>query len=573
MDRTHARARGMQHATSQTAATLILRQSGLLGTLGIIVAIAGCAKPDVPIVSLQRPDVAPVRQEEPADALKLDSSQIDPMFTEMLAVDLPTVLKVAAAENFDIHQAREAVQAAEGEYESAIGSAFPVIAPTALFEHVEGTVRATEGNLVGVGFNTFQPSVAIQWVINPGSIIYRIVAAKKRFFASEQRERAVVLESLRVAAVQYYALVLNQAQVAAADRGVSEAEELLRISRLRRQIGTGVPADEMRAEARLAERQQDLVSALKTFYDSSVALAVTLHLDSSVTLVPSAESIWPIQLVREDIHIDELLEIAMGFRPDLQSVRTLVEAATADGARTWWSGFGPEFALSYQYGGLTGHANNVVGARGIPGNLVVNPASSSGAFGGVPIVSGLVKEGIARGSRRLSSRGDQTYGFSDQQRASAGVGWRLGLSIFGELKTSTARERQAVIHAEQQLDRVRAEVVTSTHASKAHRRLVALARRQVVSAEEALRLSEVNLQAGTMTTLDVLQAQDAATQARLRRAEAVVRYNQSQVNLLAALGLLDEESLTTTPTEEEDSSAGDLDEAGRPPSPPNDSGT
>ncbi len=47
-----------------------------------------------------------------------------------------------------------------------------------------------------------------------------------------------------------------------------------------------------------------------------------------------------------------------------------------------------------------------------------------------------------------------------------------------------------------------------------------------------------------MTTLDVLQAQDAVTQARLRHAEAVVQFNQSQVNLLAALGLLDELTLT-----------------------------
>ena len=65
----------------------------------------------------------------------------------------------------------------------------------------------------------------------------------------------------------------------------------------------------------------------------------------------------------------------------------------------------------------------------------------------------------------------------------------------------------------------------------------------MAAAEEALRLGEANLRAGTMTTLDVLQAQDAATQARLRYAEAVVRYNQSQVNLLAALGLLDDASL------------------------------
>jgi len=73
--------------------------------------------------------------------------------------------------------------------------------------------------------------------------------------------------------------------------------------------------------------------------------------------------------------------------------------------------------------------------------------------------------------------------------------------------------------------------------------LATLSRQQVTSAEEALRLSEANLRAGTMTTLDVLQAQDAATQARLRYARAVVSYNQSQINLLAALGLLFEDAL------------------------------
>jgi len=46
-----------------------------------------------------------------------------------------------------------------------------------------------------------------------------------------------------------------------------------------------------------------------------------------------------------------------------------------------------------------------------------------------------------------------------------------------------------------------------------------------------------------MTTLDVLQAQDALTQARLRHILAVVGYNQAQVNLLAAIGLLSKDTL------------------------------
>jgi hypothetical protein len=83
-------------------------------------------------------------------------------------------------------------------------------------------------------------------------------------------------------------------------------------------------------------------------------------------------------------------------------------------------------------------------------------------------------------------------------------------------------------------------VITAAQAGKANYDLIGLAGQQLAAADEALRLTQANLQAGTMTTLDVLQAQDALTQARLRRAETVVRYNQAQVNLLAALGLLDE---------------------------------
>jgi outer membrane protein TolC len=498
---------------------------------------AGCQTPKFD-AGPPRPDVSPSSPRAEQEALRLDASQIKPMYTELVPTDLPTVVLVAVAQNFDIRQARLSVEASQGQYESVVGSAFPAIVPTAVFEHVEGTVRATEGNLVGVGFDTFQPAMAIQWIVNPGRVIYDIVAAKKRLHAFEQLEQAVIQETLRRAVIQYYTLVFAQASVTAAHQGVLEAEELLRISRIRVQTGMGVPADELRAEARLAERRQDLVAALNDLYNASVALALTLHLDAATTLIPSVEEIPPITLVREELLIDELLGIAALFRPDLETFRQLAQAAAADTGSSWWSGFGPSLALAYQYGGITGHANGVVPAKGIPGNLIVNPASANGSFSTNPLANGVIKEGILRGSKRLDGRDDQTFSFSDQQRAGAGLGWRFSLSAFGDLKTARAVERQAIIDAEQLLDVVRAEVVTAAQASDTQHQLVALAKQQVASAQEALRLSEANLRAGTMTTLDVLQAQDAATQARLRYARAVVGYNQAQVNLLAALGVL-----------------------------------
>ena len=474
----------------------------------ILLSLTSCSsRPEK--IAVERPNVAPVDAVSVGEALELDTEDIKPMYTEMMAIDLPSVVRVAAAQNFDIRAAQQAVIASRGSLESAVGAAFPALVPTALFEHTEGTVRATEGNLVGVGFNTFQPSIAIQWVINPGRVIYNIVAARKRLSASEHEENAVVVETLRAAVIQFYDIVLAQARISAAHEGVLESEELLRINRLRTQTGTGVLADELRAEARLAQRRQDLITEMSAFYEASVALAVTLHLDSSVTLVPKLDRLPPIKLVRDDIEIEELLDIAMNFRPDLKGVKELVEVAAAQSGSTWWGAFGPQFSAGYQYGGITGHANNII-----------------------PVVG-------AGGLRH----DDQTFSFSDQLRGNASAEWKLSLSAFGDLKTAKAFESQAEIDALRLIDRVAAQVVTAAQTSRANAELIGLARQQVVAAAEALRLSQANLEAGSMTTLDVLQAQDAVNQARVRHAAAVVRYNQAQVNLLASLGLLGVDTL------------------------------
>ncbi len=114
------------------------------------VLATGCVGPKRPVEAPQRPDVTPSEQPVTAMPLLLDPDPIKPMYTELLAIDLPTVVRVTLANNFDIRHARQAVHATQGRYEAVVGAAFPAIVPTALFEHVEGSVRATQGNLVGV---------------------------------------------------------------------------------------------------------------------------------------------------------------------------------------------------------------------------------------------------------------------------------------------------------------------------------------------------------------------------------------------------------------------------------------
>jgi YVTN family beta-propeller protein len=204
----------------------------------------------------------------------------------------------------------------------------------------------------------------------------------------------------------------------------------------------------------------------------------------------------PVRLVREDLGIVDLLAIATQRRPDLQGIKYAAAAATAATKSTLWGGVSPQLQAGYQFGRLSSET---------PG---------------------------------------QTFPLQEQQHGNASVGWLLSPTVFGQVKTAKATEQDAALEVERRFEQVRAQVVRSAQDSATNAKLIPIAKQQEAAAEEALRLAQRNLGAGTALTVDVLQAEDALNEAQLRYADAATAYNKSQVNLLAALGLIDSVSLT-----------------------------
>jgi outer membrane protein TolC len=470
-------------------------QRSYLIVIGFAVA-AGCAAS--PTRQAAPPSVAPATQ--PAASLELGAAQIQPMYRRILAVDLPTVTRVAMAQSLDVQEARQRVEASRGRYESSVEAVFPVIAPNIAYQYLHGPNQNANGTLVLTNFSNLLPAVTLQWILNPGRVYYDIVASKRRLEASGQQEQAVLLDTLHAAAVQYYDLVLAQARVTAAQQAVGEAEEALRLTDLRARAGTSLAADTARARAFLAGRRQDLLLAVNVFYQASLALTSTLQLDPTVTLVPGPNQIAQITLVQDELVIEELLATALRYRPDLEAARVLLTAGEADKGAVVWGALGPQVQAAYTYGGL-----------------------------------------------RTDAQG-HVFNLREQQRGYVNAGFALGLSSFGQVKTANANLKITAIEVEKQVELVRVQVVGAQQASLTHAGLIPIAREQVEAAEEALRLAQANLKAGTMLLLDVLQAEDELDTARLRFADAVVHYNQSQLNLLASLGLLNAQVISPPST-------------------------
>ena len=457
------------------------------------IAAAACACAHDSKAPSPPPSVAPADQA--TVTLSIGGAEIRPMYRELLAIDLPTITRVAIAQNIDIKQAQERVLAARGRYESSVEAVFPVIAPSIAFQHLEGAGQNANGTLVLTNFSNILPAITVQWILNPGRAVYDIVAAKRRMEASDQQERAVVLETARTAAVQYYQLVRAQARVANARRAERQSDESLRLVDLRFKAGDALSSDQMKARSSLASRREELLLAVNAFYRASLDLTLTLHLDPIVTLVPEPDHLSRITLVREDLAIDALLALAVQYRPDLQEARTLLAAVQADKGGALWGSLGPQLQAAYSYGSIKADAQG------------------------------------------------QTFGPDRLQKGAGGAGFALGVSTFGQVKTANANVRSAALDVEKTLDHVRAEVVASQQDAITQAAVIPIAGQELESADEALRLAQAGLQAGTVLLLEVLKAESERAAAQQHYADAVARYNQAQVNLLAALGMLTEQTL------------------------------
>ena len=113
--------------------------------------------------------------------------------------------------------------------------------------------------------------------------------------------------------------------------------------------------------------------------------------------------------------------------------------------------------------------------------------------------------------------------------------WEWGAS-YAAYRASQAQARAAAFDLENQKQQIRAEVTSTMAQLDAAASAISVAKQAIDSAQEAYRVTDAQLQAGTATTTDLLEAQSALTQARLNYLRAQYELAISRVNLRRALG-------------------------------------
>lgn len=294
------------------------------------------------------------------------------------------------------------------------------------------------------------------------------------------------MQTVRYQVTRYYYSILDTAnQVQVSEEQVKTLQEHLRIVNAQFKAGTVAKADVLSTEVRLANAQQSLV-VYRNNYDIAMATLcnyLLLPVDTVIRL--------PEQLTynKYNLNVTDCTAYALENRPDVAAADYQVKQAESD-RRAAKAGYRPQIKAT------------------------------------------------ATGSRT----GNKPFGNEIYDNA-----WTAGISadwnIFdGGLTSAQVEEADAALtrakeNAEASREQVQLEVRNAYLSLLAGEKNIATTRLAIASAEEDYRISQVRYAAGVGTNLDVMDASDKLTQAKMNYINALYEYNTAKAELDKAMGI------------------------------------
>jgi outer membrane protein TolC len=406
-------------------------------------------------------------------------------------IDLPTVLRLAGAQNLDIQIARRRLEEARARHRSAVQEFFPWLSPGFAYRRHDGLTQGTEGEIVDVHKHSYSPGAVVAAQADIGAALFRSHETSKLTAAAEGGLEAQRADSLLAAVEGYFDLARDQAAV-----GV--AQEAVRISREHEQqlqraveIGLALKGEALRVRTQAERAELALRQSLAARRLAAARLAETLHLDPKVALVARDTELLPLSIVDAGSSAEVLVQKALAARPEVHAAQARV-AASQDA----------------KDGAVLGPLIPSVLASAFLGGLGGGKANLPGEFGG-----------------------SRDYALA--------VGWRIGpggLFDSGRIQASRARLDGARLEAEKTRLRVVREVVEAWTQVRSFADQIAAAKEGLTAAEAALRLSQERKEFGIAAVLERILAEQDLTRARNDYVTVVAEYDKAQYALLRAIG-------------------------------------
>jgi outer membrane protein len=346
------------------------------------------------------------------------------------------------------------------------------------------------GNGGGGSFGGFSQSpwrwdvgVALSQVIFDWGQRSALQRAAERDVRATEFQRAETENDIRlVVGTTFYNILRSQQLVQVARERVTSATEQLRVARLRFETDVAPRFDVIRAEAELANAQQELTQSQNAVALSEAAFNTALGRDVTTAVALQLSGVND----RADVPFEQLREAALRQRPQLHALRETIEAGQQI-VRARRAENKPQISLNSGYDRFSTFSSTSPPDRYTAGLFMTFPFFDSG------LTRGRVREAQANVS-------------------------------------GTAAE----------LERIRLQVELDVRQAQLElqeaRQRIGTAEAELTAAREALRVAEVRYRSGVGTTIEVTDAQLAVARAGQNVADARFDYYTAGVRLDTAIG-------------------------------------
>jgi outer membrane protein len=338
---------------------------------------------------------------------------------------------------------------------------------------------------------TFQQiQVGASWTLYPGGRnIYQILAAKRRKVSSDFLLKETYQEQLSQAAQEYYKLLAAYEQKGVVVRNIENALEQVKVNQGKVKVGKGIPLDLSQAKTTYAQQQSSLVQAEAAILQAEQTLINRLNLEPTIHLIPSGSDAQKKALIAEVVSVDQLLGRAIATNPTLKNGEEELKA------------------LDYDY--------KMVRSDLIP-SITIQASSRA---------SGTELDNLQRST-------------SGGLSVSANLLQNMGLQIPLQMREKKQLIQQKKLAQQATVRTIQTQVMTAFLNSENYEGAIEAARQAVDSAQESYDLASGRFKSGYGINLDVLNAQANLATARSNLVQAVLNYNQSQIQLVQAMGLV-----------------------------------
>jgi outer membrane protein TolC len=414
--------------------------------------------------------------------------------TENYPIDLEVVLRLVEKQNLSFAQDKMQAKINKSLLRESQVALLPDVVGTYTQSRLSGATQVFGGQTVTVVRPTVNPQAAISWTINPGGAqIFTALAARQRMRASEAQAKGTLQDQMTGAAQEYYKLKASLAQKEATLKSLEQAREQLKLSEAKFNVGNGTKLDVMNAKKLEAQQLQSLIQAQNAIVQAEQNLLTRLNLDPNIHLVINAEADQK-ALVSNENKILNLIERAKRNSPVLKRLELELKALQDD-------------------------------FKSLAANII-------------PTVTLRANVGKTGPSYDQLNRTDFA-----SFTATANLLNSLGLEIPFQLQEKGREIEKKKLEMKAQERTLENQVTTAYLSSRNYLEAINATQAGLEAADEAYRLAIKRYEAGYSNSLEISQAQVDLAKARLDSINALLNYNQAQVQLLQSLGEVDVQNL------------------------------